>query len=353
MSRSGQREKIAVLRASGLGDLMFALPALEALRLTRPQAEIVLLGKPWHVEFLTGRPGPIDRAIAVPPTKGIWGEPGREEVPKALEEFFAAMRAERFDLAIQIHGGGRHSNPFVKRLAARETAGLKTRDAEPLDKWVPYIYFQPEILRYLEVVALLGAQPNGLEPRIAVTPIDLRESESICPPTDQPLVVLHPGATDPRRRWPPARFAAVGDALAEAGAQVVVTGTSDEISIVGAVKDAMHHKSVDACGRLSLRGLAGLLSRCRVVVANDSGPVHLAAAAGAATVGIYWCGNLINAGPVTRTRHRVVLSWQLNCPTCGRNTIHDRCLHPDSFVAEVSVNDVLTEAFDLFTPARL
>jgi ADP-heptose:LPS heptosyltransferase len=61
--------RIAVLRANALGDFIFALPALEALRAAYPQAEIVLLAKKWHATFLQGRPGPVDRVVVVPLTR--------------------------------------------------------------------------------------------------------------------------------------------------------------------------------------------------------------------------------------------------------------------------------------------
>src|SRR5438067_6931043 len=214
--------KIAVLRVNGLGDFIAAVPALEALRAAYPAAEIVLLAKDWHGAFLAGRPGPVDRVVVVPPARGVGEEPDFEEDPGRLERFFDAMVRERFDLAIQIHGGGRYSNPFLLRLGARLTVGLKTPDAAPLDRWVPYIYFQSEALRFLEVVALVGATTRSSEPRISVTAQDLAEAERVVPPAGRPLVALHPGATDPRRWWPADRFAAVGDPLASAGAHVVV-----------------------------------------------------------------------------------------------------------------------------------
>ena len=83
------------------------------------------------------------------------------------------------------------------------------------------------------------------------------------------------------------------------------------------------------------------------MVGNDSGPFHLAAAVGAATVGVYWCGNLINAGPFTRTRHRPLASWRLDCPVCGTDCTRATCDHTASFVAGVSVEDVVEEALDL------
>src|SRR5205807_5551517 len=158
--------------------------------------------------------------------------PGNVENSAELEQFFEAMVQERFDLAIQMHGGGRYSNPFLLRLGAGMTVGLKTPDAVPLDRWIPYIYFQSEILRYLEVVSLVGATPNTLEPRLLLTEPDMNEACKVVPQREKPLVALHPGASDPQRRWPPEKFAAVGDALASANAHVVVTGTREEQALV-------------------------------------------------------------------------------------------------------------------------
>ena len=339
--------KIAVLRANAIGDFFFSLPALEAVRAAYPGAEIVLLGQHWHGGFLAGRPGPIDRVVVVPSSRGVYEWPNRPEDPAELEAFFAAMAGERFDLALQLHGGGRYSNPFVRSLGARVTAGLKAPEAAPLDLWVPYVYFQPEILRYLEAVSLVGATVGDLEPKLAVTLRDLAESRAVVPEADAPLVVLHPGAGDPQRRWPPGHFAAVGDALAAAGARVVVTGIARERPLAEAVVAAMTAEAQDVSGILSLEGLAGLLARCRVVVSNDSGPLHLAAAVGAATVGIYWCGNLITAGPPTRTRHRPALAWRLACPACGQDCMQANCRHPVSFVADVPAEEVIASALEL------
>lgn len=348
--------KIAVLRANALGDLIFTLPALGALRSAYPEAEIVLLARGWHRDLLSGRPGPVDRVLPIPPARGLTvrpEEPETAEMRGEQERFFAAMVAERFDLAVQLHGGGRHSNPFLLHLGARLSIGLKTADADALDRWVPYIYYQHEVLRCLEVVALVGAAATAIEPVLCVTEADLAEAANamlgILPDSEaRRIVALHPGATDPRRRWPVQKFAAAGDALARVGATVVVTGIDSELEIVEAVLAAMEMPCTNLCGRLSIGGLAGLFSRCAVVISNDTGPLHLAAAVGAATTGIYWCGNLINAGSATRTRHRPAISWRLNCPVCGVNCTQQECDHAASFVDIVSVDEVVTSALDLF-----
>jgi ADP-heptose:LPS heptosyltransferase len=340
--------KIAVLRAGGIGDFIFTLPALAALRAAYPEAEITLLGAAWHEELLSGRPGPPERAIEVPPSTGVNGpDTGVDEDEEELERFFARIRKERFDLALQMHGGGGYSNPFVQRLGARVTAGLQASGASPLDRCVPYVYHQSEYLRFLEVAGLVGAQTVNLEPRLAVTERDLDEAAGVIPEAEGPLVALHPGAGDPRRQWPPEKFAAVGDALADSGARVAVVGVEKDRTLISGVVDAMNREALDICGRLSLSGLAGLSSRCAVVVSNDSGPLHLAAAVGAATVGIFWGPNLINAGPSTRARHRPVLSWRSNCPICGDTLFDGSCGHRASVVADVPVEEVENHALDL------
>ena len=344
-------DRIAVLRANGLGDLLFAVPALEALRAAYPAAEIVLLARGWHAEFVPGRVPTVDRVVVVPFAQGVWSPPGRPDDPEELDRFFAAMGEERFDLALQLHGGGRYSNPFVRRLGARVTAGLQAPDAEPLDRGVPYVYYQSEVFRLLEVAAAVGAPAVGVEPRLALLDGDRLEAAERLGDA-APLVALHPGATDGRRRWPPERFAAVGDALASSGARVVVTGAAEESELVEEVVGRMDGRARSLAGELSTGGLAAVLARSAVVVSNDSGPLHLAAAVGAATVGVFWCGNLINAGPLTRARHRPAISWRLTCPTCATNCITGSCEHDDSFVADVALEEVRASALDLFRSAR-
>jgi ADP-heptose:LPS heptosyltransferase len=115
----------------------------------------------------------------------------------------------------------------------------------------------------------------------------------------------------------------------------------------------MSTQPLDLVGPLSLSAMVGVLEQCRVVIGNDSGPRHLTGAVGAATVraatvGVYWCGNLINAGPLTRRRHRVGVSFRSACPECGADQGRGRCPHDPSFVADVTAEDIITAALDLF-----
>ncbi len=344
--------KIAVLRANGLGDLVFSLPALDALRAAYPGAEITLLGAPRHAVLFDRRPAAIDRVLTVPVSRGVRGDERTPDDVDGLEAFFARMEAERFDVAIQLHGGGRYSNPFVRRLGAGITVGMQDRDASGLDRLLPYAYWQNEVMRYLEVVSLVGAPPVVLEPALAVTGHDLQASLAVVPETSRALVAVHPGASDPRRRWPPERFAAVADALVRRGAAVVLVAAAEERHLTAAVRAAMRGEALDAGGRLSLPALLGTLRRARLFVGNDSGPLHLAGAVGGATVGVFWCGNMINGGPLTRLRHRAAVSWRVHCPVCGTNIVDRDCGHHPSFVEDVTVEEVAGEAVALLADQK-
>jgi ADP-heptose:LPS heptosyltransferase len=246
-----------------------------------------------------------------------------------------------------MHGGGRHSNSLIRGLSARVAAGARTPDAVPLDRWIPYDLYQPNVLRAMEIASLVGADRAPLEPSLEVTESDFEASRQVVPVDGRPLVIVHPGASDSRRRWPAQNFAAVADALVEAGARVVLTGTAGEQPVVDAVKTAARYVLDDACEQLSMPALAGLLARAALVVSNDTGPRHLAAAVGTATVAIYWVGNVLTAGPLARRRHHVVMSWRLDCPVCGRNCIRGGCGHRESFVADVPMRTVRRRALDL------
>jgi ADP-heptose:LPS heptosyltransferase len=338
---------IVVLRANGIGDFVVAIPALEALRAAYPDARITYLGLPWHADLLENRPGPWDAVDVVPPYPDLIA--GGEVDDERIDDFFRRHRAERYDLAVQIHGGGGTSNPFIERLGARVTAGARDTGAPPLDRSVRYTYYQHEVLRFLEVVALVGAPPVTIEPRLALMAADVRHAETALPISPQPLLVLHPGASDSRRRWPVESFAEVARALADRGCRVAVVGHGPDDARAGA-RIAEVSDAVNLVGALDMKGMAGVLARARLVLANDSGPRHLGAALGTPTVGVYWVGNVINAGPLLRARHRVAVSFRNTCPVCGIDQAalgSQRCPHDDSFVADVTVDEVLGHATDL------
>jgi ADP-heptose:LPS heptosyltransferase len=341
--------RIAVLRGGGLGDLVFALPAIAALRAAYPAASITLLGAPAHAALLAGR-DVVDEVLELPPIAGVRGDTTDAAAETA---FVAALRDRRLDLAVQLHGGGRNANPFLLRLGARHAVGTGTPDATPLERTLHYDYFQHEVLRWLEVAGLAGAAPVDLEPVLPVMSAERAAARALL---RGPTVVLHPGATDPRRHWPVERFGAVAAAVVHDGGQVVVVGDPSEVVVADQVVAAAHAALApeerlrvrSLAGRLDLSGLVGVLAEAAVVLANDSGPRHLAQAVGARTVGIFVFGNTINAMPFGRGRHRIRLGRTTRCPVCGRDATQvgwtaERCEHDPSYVADVPVEDVLED----------
>jgi len=361
--------RIALLRGGGLGDLMFALPAAAALKHAYPGATLTLLGTPLQEALLAATDSAVDDVLVLPFSEGV--RPGPEDAA-AVELFFREAQDRQFDLAVQLHGGGRYSNPFLLRLGARHTVGSATPDAVPLERTLPYALYQHEPMRALEVAGLAGASPAGLEAQIRP-----REAPVAgLPHVPGPLMVIHPGATDPRRRWPASSFGAVARAAADDGCRVLVigdgseTGLADEVvaAAVGLttasaapaaraadtarLSAAVPGQVVTVAGRLDLGGLVALLSRADVVVGNDSGPRHVAQALGTATVGIYWVGNALTSAPLGRGRHRLQLSWVTHCPACGADVTQvgwtaPRCPHNDCLVAGVRAADVYRDVRSL------
>jgi len=348
--------RIAVLRGGGLGDLVFALPAIAALRASYPGASVTLLGSPVHRALLAGRPEVVDEVDVLPVVPGVGDASGTEVDDAATERFVARHRARGYDLAVQVHGGGRNSNPFLLRLRARHTIGTRTSDAVPLERTIPYVYYQHEVLRALEVVALVGAAPAG-GTVLAPTPAELERGAELLgrsgPGGDgRPVVALHPGASDPRRRWSPDRFGHLAARLAHHGVRVVVVGEGEDVALadrIVAVARAREPRRASLvgslAGRLSLSDLVGVLASVDAFVGNDSGPRHVAEAVGTATSSVFWFGNVINAGALGRTLHRVAMAFTTACPVCGVDITQvgwtaERCEHDASVVDAVTLDEM-------------
>jgi ADP-heptose:LPS heptosyltransferase len=189
-----------------------------------------------------------------------------------------------------------------------------------------------------------------LAPRVRATGADRRAAAPVLADLGgAPLAVLQPGATDARRRWPAERFAAVGDALAAHGATVLVGGGPADHEIVAAVLESMAAPA--RALSVGLGALLAVLERSAVVVGNDTGPLHLAAAVGAPTVALYWGQNAIASPPPWRARHRPLAVLDVACPVCGTDNMRGRCGHDASFIASIPADEVAAAAVDLLGAA--
>jgi ADP-heptose:LPS heptosyltransferase len=357
-------KKIAILRAGALGDFIVTLPAIDALKAAYPSAEIILLGKPWQKEFLLQGRTAVDRVIVIPFKKGVRDEPEHyTENTDALECFYKSMQYEKFDIVLNFQGNGISANPFIKQLNARLTAGPVPHAGHPEkpDRFFEFYYYQSEVLRYLDTVALVGARPTVFEPVINVLPQDMREvNDLIWSINNKPFVVVHPVALDERRMWPLENYPALIHELVQRNVRVVFTGSFADRPIVDSIIDNMNEPVINTCGQFSLGGLTALLSKAAAVIAVDTGPLHLARAVNTPTVGIHWAPNLINWGPLTRIIHRPVVSWNLVCPLCGiiPNDPYPfepqtNCDHAVSFVRDITVEQVLQAVDSLLKAVKV
>lgn len=140
---------------------------------------------------------------------------------------------------------------------------------------------ETEIVTMLRLMEFLNLPLQGDELEFPLTEDDLRELngvEEIREFSSSDYICLHPGARFASRRWPPERFAAVGDALSRSGLRVIITGSQNEIELAQYVGTLMREPYCDSAGRISLGALGALLSRARLLVSNDTGVSHMAAA---------------------------------------------------------------------------
>lgn len=300
--------RIAVFRALHLGDLMEAVPALRALRAGFPGAEITLIGLPWASSFARRFRRYIDRFVA------FAGFPGINEitfVPEQMASSIADLRAYGFDLAVQMHGSGPASNRFVCSLEAGTTAGYFQGDARgSLAIAAPYPHDRPEVYRNLGLAQMLGC--TELDPTLEFPLLMRDQAEAAAlmrdfPRASRPWIGLHAGARSPARRWPIDYFATLANELARLfDAQIILTGSPDERTIVEAVKERITTRPINLAGKTSLGGLAALIASLDLFVSNDTGPAHLAYALDTPSITIFGPADYRRWAPLYQRRHRIV-----------------------------------------------
>ena len=306
--RVPERGRVVVLRAlPGLGDFLCAIPALRAIRIARPDIELHLVGLPG-TEPLAARFGAyIDRFEPFP---GFPGLPDRRPDIRQLPGFLAAMQSGEFDLAIQMHGSGELTNAIVALFGARRIAGFYPPTAQAPDRelFLPWSERSSEVRQMLRLVSRLGWPSKDETLEFPVHAIG--EAEAIATlgseMLSRPYVVIHPGASVASRRWSVAAFAEVGNALAATGHHVLITGTAAERAITAAVVRAMRKPAIDVAGRTTLDGLAALLRGAAVLVCNDTGVSHLAAALHVPSVVVFTNSSVDRWAPLDRRLHRAV-----------------------------------------------
>jgi lipopolysaccharide heptosyltransferase II len=210
----------------------------------------------------------------------------------------------------------------------------------------PYPTDQPELLRNLNLMRLLGCPETGLALELPLLAEDQAEADELLAPVTttfepaRPLIGIHPGARSPARRWPGEHFATIADVLSrEHGATILLTGSREEEELAAEVASRMSASTLNLAGKTSLGGLAALISRLDLFISNDTGPAHLANAVDTPSVTVFGPAEFRRWAPLDRERH-VVVRRAVACSPCPHwiCPIDHRCLR------WISPNEVLKAA---------
>ena len=168
-------------------------------------------------------------------------------------------------------------------------------------------------MRWLRLMGLIGVAARGTHLEFPLREHDWAAWRSL---QLQHYAVIHAGSQLPSRRWPAERFAEVGDALAAEGLRVVLTGTAGERSLTKQIQQGMREPAIDLAGRTTLGSLGALISRARLVVCNDTGVSHIAAAMRTPSVVVACGSDPKRWSPLNGELHRVL--WHdVPCRPCA------------------------------------
>lgn len=277
---NSKQPKIAIFRALQLGDLLCTVPAIRSLRQAFPQAKISLIGLPWARDFTRRFHHLIDNFIEFP---GYPGLPEKAYKTEEILKFITQMQQENFDLIIQMHGNGTIVNPLIQTLGGKMEAGYwKEGNYCPNPQtFMLYPGSQNEIKKHLLLMQFLGIEPQSLGLEFPIFKEEEKEFARNIKKWNLQIgnyVVIHPGARFEDRRWRASKFAEVADYLAGLGYQVVLSGVDEEKEIIQEVFKVMVYSVLNLTGETDLGQIGLLIQNAAILISNDTGVSHLAAA---------------------------------------------------------------------------
>lgn len=310
--------RVCLIKPSSLGDIVHALPVLSALRRQWPDARIAWVVNSGLRSLVDGHPDldeviPFDRA-------------GFRLSPAGLTRFgrfLADLRRRRFDVAIDLQG-------LLRSGIMTAATGAMVRIGQPFvregaDRFYnhrlpPVSTEMHAVDRLLKVAEAFGADVSRPTFVVATSAEDRRWAREALSGISCPRLILNMGARWPTKRWPPSSFAELARrAFEERGASLITVGALEDRPLVEQLRSDLNPIPVlDLCGKTTLPQLAALSAEADVFLSNDTGPLHLAAASGARTVGVYTCTSPRATGPYGPRSVAVETraACAANCLTC-------------------------------------
>lgn len=350
-TESNQIKRIIVRGTNWVGDAMMTLPALRELRRLFPDAHITLATRSWARGLFFGAEF-IDE-LQIQDGRGI----------RSFLQQLRAWRKGQFDLAILL------TNSFASALVAALAgiparigyasdgrARLLTRAIE-LPEWRSSRH---EVFYYLRIVAelewLFTKRQTFLEvqPDASLEVSDRRTEEARYflrrqgVTEERPVIALCPGSINSRaKRWPAESYAVLADRFVDTlGAQVLLVGSQQELDVSRHVANRMHNKPLVLTGKTDIAQLVAILSLCDLLVSNDTGPAHIAAALGRPTLVIFGPTNPLTTRPFSPFAE--IIRHPPDCAPCMLRDcpIDHRCM------TAITPDEVFSQAQVLLKPAK-
>jgi heptosyltransferase I len=335
--------KILFIKLSAIGDVVQTLPALEAIKNVYPGAEITWVVEEAAAGILEGHPL-IDRLLVSRRKSWIAMMKNPRTFASgfgSLVRFIRDLRTTRYDIAIDFQGLLKSGILIGLARADRKIGFDKTRELSYLflnERLPAYDIEKHALERYLDVARYLGAK----DPKPTCTLPIASEIESIQSRLDalnlkrSPIVVINPVARWKTKLWPEGNFAELADRLVkEKEALVIFTGSTGDSIVVNRVLGLMKQNALNWAGGTSLKELAALAALSDLFVTTDTGPMHLAAAAGAKVIALFGPTAPWRTGPYGQL-DRVVRTG-VDCSPCFSRTCDKDVL----CMRGITVEDVL------------
>lgn len=338
--------RVLLVRLGALGDLVHLMPALDAVRRSLPSSRVTWVCEDRFAGLLRGHPQ-IDRLLEAP--RRGWKERGL----RAWRDFLTQLRAERYDVAVDLQGLLKAT--WIVRASG---APLRLGYAPPLSKEGSHLLMTKRVSipddpasehhteKALTLLSGLGVRPEGARARFPRSEAASREAEKALGPRKGPRVLLWPSSSPGTRyrRWEPARYVAVAEALAADGCDVLVPEAKDDEGLSEGIVASLAGKA-RLVPFVPIPVLIELMARVDLLVGGDSGPAHLACTLGTPTVMIFGAKDPDRYAPLGGPL--AALYHPIGCNPC-RNTWceHVTCLQ------RVTAGEVLAAARGFLSKGR-
>jgi len=308
--------RILLARMKFIGDVVLTTPIIRSVRSAYPSAYIAYLGEKNAVSLLEHNPN-LDEIIPFD-----FSRPTVFEQPRVMFQ----LKRRKFDLAIDLFNNPRSALlTYLSRARVRVGAERKGRGKlytiQVKDDGTP----KTVVEFHNQFIQAIGIEPTSSRTEIFLTDDERREARIYLQWLDRennpldmtkPIIGIHPGATWPAKKWLPERFGELADMLvAKLGVQVIMfAGLNDGEAVNAVLKHSF--SNIKALTSIPLRQLAAILAHCSLFIGNDAGPMHIAAAVGTPTIGLFGPGEENIWFPYADSDGHLALRKDVSCHPC-------------------------------------